>query len=155
VNDANDPTVCPCPDSGSVNGQPIWSSDRLGRDQNVAMTTPDVQQVIASELALLTPEVRGDSLKVAALLDPDFEEIGASGRLWTRESMMSALVAEPPDEDGAVEASEMRGTQLAPDLILLTYVSASELRRARRSSLWRRTEESWQLLFHQGTPFAS
>lgn len=138
-----------------MNGQPIWSSDRLGWDQNVAMTTPDVQQVIASELALLTPEVRGDSLKVAALLDPDFEEIGASGRLWTRESMMSALVAEPPGEDGAVEASEMRGTQLAPDLILLTYVSASELRRARRSSLWRRTEESWQLLFHQGTPFAS
>ncbi len=116
------------------------------------MTTPGVQTAIDNELALLTPAVRGNPSKVAALLDPEFQEIGASGRLWSRESMISALASEPSDDDVAIEATEMHGVQLSPDLILLTYVSQSAQRQARRSSLWRLTADSWQLLFHQGTP---
>jgi hypothetical protein len=40
--------------------------------------------VIERELALLTPEVRGSADQLEELLDPDFAEIGKSGRLWTR-----------------------------------------------------------------------
>lgn len=123
-----------------------------GPDQNVQMTTPGVQIAINNELALLTQAIRSNPSKVAALLDPQFEEIGASGRLWSRQSMISALASEPSDDGVATEASEIRGVQLAPDLILLTYVSRSTRRQARRSSLWRLTAGSWQLLFHQGTP---
>ncbi len=122
------------------------------RDQNVRMTTPGIQLAIDNELALLTTAVRGNQSKVAALLDPEFQEIGASGQLWSRESMISALASKPSDDDVAIEAREMRGVLLSPDLILLTYVSQSVHRRARRSSLWRLTGCSWQLLFHQGTP---
>jgi len=121
-------------------------------DQNVRMTTPAIQLAIDNELALLTPAVRGNPSKVAALLDPEFQEIGSSGQLWSRESMISALASEPSDDDVAIEASEMRGVQLSPELILLTYISQSGHRQARRSSLWRLTSGSWQLLFHQGTP---
>ena len=123
-----------------------------GPDQNVRMTTPGVQLAIDNELALLTPAVRGNPSKLAALLDPEFQEIGASGRLWSRASMISALASEPSDDGVAIEASEMRGVQLSPNLILLTYISQSAQRQARRSSLWRLTAGSWQLLFHQGTP---
>jgi len=121
-------------------------------DQNVRMTTPGIQLAIDSELALLTPAVRGNPSKVAALLHPEFQEIGASGRLWSRESMISALASDPSDDDIAIEARDMRGVELSPDLILLTYISQSVHRRARRSSLWRLTGGTWQLLFHQGTP---
>ncbi len=108
-----------------------------------------MQLAIDNELALLTPAVRGNPSKVGALLDPQFQEIGASGRLWSRESMILALASKPSADDVALE---MSAVQLSPDLILLTYVSQSVHRRARRSSLWRRTGDSWQLLFHQGTP---
>lgn len=121
-------------------------------DQNVRMTTPGIQLAIDNELALLTPAVRGNPSKVAALPDPEFQEIGASGRLWSRESMISALASEPSNDYVAIEASEMLGVQLSRDLILLTYVSQSVQRRARWSSLWRLTGGSWQLVFHQGTP---
>ncbi len=118
------------------------------------MTTPDMQQVMDNELALLTSGVRRDPSKVAALLAPDFEEIGASGRLWTRESMILALALEPSADD-VIQATEMRCAQLSPDLILLTYVSDPGDRRVRRTSLWRRTDGRWLLRFHQGTPSAS
>jgi len=46
----------------------------------------------------------------------------------------------------------MAGAVVGPELVLLTYVSHWRGRRARRSSLWRRSAGSWRLLHHQGTP---
>lgn len=48
----------------------------------------------------------------------------------------------------------MKGVQLAPDLVHLTFDTEEDSgRRVHRSSLWRRTEDGWRLYFHQGTPF--
>ena len=47
--------------------------------------------------------------------------------------------------------AEMTGRLVAPGLVLLTYVSDPDGRAARRSSLWRRSEGRWRMLFHQGT----
>jgi hypothetical protein len=95
--------------------------------------------------------VRASPSEVDALLDADYQEIGASGRLWTRASIIEALVEEPA-VGALVEASDMQGREVTPDLILLTYVTTRDGRRARRSSLWRRTDSTWRVLFHQGTP---
>jgi hypothetical protein len=115
------------------------------------MATQDdaVAEVIAKERESLRPEVRASAEALDRLLDPDFREIGASGRLWTRAATIEAVPTWPqavpiPDED-------MEGRRLADDLILLTYVSDNSGRRARRSSLWRRSGGSWRMLFHQGT----
>jgi hypothetical protein len=35
--------------------------------------------------------------------------------------------------------------------VLVTYVSERGERRARRSSVWRKTEDGWRVYFHQGT----
>lgn len=103
-------------------------------------------------MALLSFDVRRSAADVEDLLDPEFREIGASGRLWTRAEMVAALAAEPPDEVGSVEATEMQSAPLSPDLVLLTYVSTRRGRRARRSSIWRRSADGiWRLLHHQGT----
>ena len=40
---------------------------------------------------------------------------------------------------------------LSPELVLLTYVSECDRRRARRMSLWRRSAGTWRVLYHQGT----
>lgn len=113
--------------------------------------TSAVQEVIDHELALLTAAVRLDPGRVEALLDPDFREVGASGRLWDRAAMISALVSASSAESKVAEASEMTATLMAGDLVLLTYVTNQGVRRVRRSSIWRRTNGAWRLLFHQGT----
>lgn len=115
-----------------------------------------VEEVVALELALLTPEVRRSRARLEELLDPEFSEIGASGRLWGREAVIEMLVGdEDRDRDQAsrtpLPTAEMAGRPAAPGLILLTYVSDPGGRAARRSSLWRRSGGSWRVLFHQGT----
>ena len=106
-------------------------------------------EVIARERESLRPEVRASAAALDRLLDPDFREIGASGRLWTR---AAAIEAVPTWEQAApILDEDMEARRLAGDLVLLTYVSDHDGRRARRSSLWRRSGGSWRMVFHQGT----
>lgn len=117
------------------------------------MESVEIQQVVGHELALLTPEVRQSRTALERLLDPEFREIGASGRSWTRPEIVSALVEAGQDVD-PVPTREMKGVFITPDVILLTYISDPGDRAALRSSLWRRRSNGWQMLHHQGTPAA-
>lgn len=99
----------------------------------------EVQLVIEREPALLSFLVRRSAHQFNDILDPEFREIGASGRLWTRAQMMAALAEDPYDGGGAIAATQMAGAFVGPDLVLLTYVSNWQGRRARRSSQWRRS----------------
>ena len=117
-----------------------------------------VAEVIALERALLTREVRSSAAALAALLDPEFTETGASGRRWTRAEILAALPAEagagagpgPPGPD-RIAGHAMAGRRLAADVVMLTFETDHEGRRARRVSLWRRSGGRWRVLYHQGT----
>ncbi len=113
----------------------------------------DPALVISFERALLSRATRTAPHEVERLLDDDFTEIGASGRLWSRGQLMAALAAETGGGD-TIDDAEMHAAVLAPDVILLTYVSDPRGRPARRSSLWRRTATGWRLRHHQGTPIS-
>jgi hypothetical protein len=113
----------------------------------------EIRQVIAAELQLHQPEVRG-SAAAAALMHPEYTEAGASGRWWDREDMLAAMADEPPD-GAPVVASQVQATRLAADVILVTYISQAGQRRAHRSSVWLRGPEGWQVRYHQGTLAAS
>nr|WP_203610872.1 nuclear transport factor 2 family protein [Streptomyces cyaneofuscatus] len=102
---------------------------------------------------MLDPVVRASADLLAALLHPEFREIGTSGRLWDRESIIEALTADDAPRPGPLTASRMRGTQLGPDLVHLTFDTESKGLRSHRSSLWRLTGAGWRLYFHQATPF--
>ncbi|AZM52260.1 DUF4440 domain-containing protein [Streptomyces sp. WAC 01529] len=110
-----------------------------------------VQAAIAAEMRLLDPAVRASPELVSELLDPDFTEIGASGRRWDATSILTVTSAASVDPEPPVEVSEMSGTVLAPGIVHLTYFADHGGRRAWRSSLWRLTETGWRLYFHQGT----
>ncbi|MFB7861107.1 DUF4440 domain-containing protein [Streptomyces sp. NPDC056069] len=114
------------------------------------------------ELRLMDPAVRVSAAEARDLLDPEFVEVGASGRRWTYEEMLAAL----PGMDGGAEdgpryePSGMRGVLLAPGLVHLTYETVIDGRRARRSSIWRAAGAGnepgagarWRLYHHQATP---
>ncbi|MGW7462921.1 nuclear transport factor 2 family protein [Streptomyces sp. NPDC054797] len=118
--------------------------------------TDEVGQAIAGELRLMDPRVRVSRSLVEELLDPDFIEVGASGRRWTYEDMLAAL----PEMDGAsqdgprYEPSGMTGVVLAPGVVHLTYETTIGGHRARRSSLWRERSAGtgWRMYYHQATP---
>lgn len=117
-----------------------------------AMQPDAVRLVTERELALLSPAVRGCATSVEEMLDPEFREVGVSGRVWCRDEAVAALAAERAEGRGETTAAELRGIVLSADLVLLTYVSERDGRFARRMSLWRRSAGTWRVLYHQGTP---
>ena len=109
------------------------------------------EHLLQLELKLMRPEFRSYPERLAALLDPDFFEIGSSGRLWSRDAILELLASESGFEPPMVEDFQLR--PFAPDLALVTY----RTRRTNgsltlRSSLWRRVGTDWRCVFHQGTP---
>ncbi|MEU6975586.1 MULTISPECIES: DUF4440 domain-containing protein [unclassified Streptomyces] len=112
----------------------------------------------------MDPAARVSAAEARRLLDPEFVEVGASGRRWTYEEMLAAL----PELDGGTEdgpryePSGLRGVLLAPGLVHVTYETLIDGRRARRSSLWRKAggegaetgRKGWRMYYHQGTPVA-
>ena len=104
----------------------------------------DVSQAIAGERQLMDPRVRASRERVAQLLDPEFVEIGASGRRSTYETMVAELADHPGSSpDGPrYDPSDMRGVVLAPGLVHLTFEAVLGERRTRHGSIWRRGEGS-------------
>ncbi|MFJ4824705.1 DUF4440 domain-containing protein [Streptomyces bacillaris] len=116
--------------------------------------SPAVAAAIEGELRLLDPVVRASAELLAALLHPEFREIGTSGRLWNRETIIAALTADDAPRPGPLTASRMRGEELCSDVVHLTFDTESKGLRSHRSSLWLLTGAGWRLYFHQATPFA-
>ncbi len=106
--------------------------------------------VIALERRLLDAQVRSSAESLDALLDPELREVGASGRIWDRESIIRSLTAEETSTE-RIRDEGMEGRRLAEDLVLLSYLSDAAGRRAHRTSLWRHDGSGWRLLHHQGT----
>jgi len=107
-------------------------------------------EIIRRERQLLDPEVRRQPDLVRALLDPEFVEFGASGRIWNAESITHALTSEQASHE--ITATDFLARPVAPDAILLTFKTESAGRACLRSSLWIRSEgNKWLLRFHQGT----
>jgi len=104
----------------------------------------------AAEEMLLHPAVRAHAEDLKRLLDPDFVEIGQSGRRWTRDEIIAAL-REEPGADPSPAIAERDARVLGPTTVLLTYLLRFEDRVSRRSSLWR-CDPAPRCLFHQGTP---
>ncbi|MFE0653527.1 DUF4440 domain-containing protein [Streptomyces sp. NPDC059534] len=115
-----------------------------------------VAEVIERELQLLGPAGRSSGALADQLLDPEFVEVGASGRRWDRRSMLSALpVMQGAADDGPQYVpTEMTGTVLAPGVVHLTFETMLDGRRARRSSIWRKLDDAsgWRMYYHQATP---
>ena len=107
----------------------------------------DEERVIALERDLLSADVRSDPAAVAALLHPDWTEIGRSGRLWTRDEMLSVIA--PLTE--AVTLDTVAVSRVDASTILLVGRSVTDQRSTLRSSLWVRDAGDWRQRFHQGT----
>jgi hypothetical protein len=115
---------------------------------------PDVLAELSNrELIFNCPEpgtTRGD---FENMIVPDFQEVGASGRCYSRTEVLDVLEkrhATPYDD--VWETSNFQCRRLAEDVYLLTYtVLQNNERLTRRATIWQRTSEGWKIVYHQGT----
>lgn len=119
------------------------------------MLTGLKQQLIELELYLLKSEVRSSAEELASLIHDDFLEFGGSGIRFGKEEVLMRLPKERCPEFCATDF-ELR--VLTPDLAQLLYrasmIKPDEFitRYSLRSSLWKKSGDNWQMIFHQGTP---
>ncbi len=122
-------------------------NDRTERDSLQAL-------LYALEIRLLDPHIRRSSEDVAALLADDFLEIGASGRVFDRDELIKELARERPF---FWTISDFVARPLAPDIIMVTYRLVARTgsertpRRSLRTSIWKKSNDAWRMVFHQGT----
>jgi hypothetical protein len=98
---------------------------------------------------LLKPEVRSARNELKKLLSDDFFEIGSSGKLLYKDEEIS--------EEGIgivkMKLSDFELHPLSDDIVLATYRIFNELngQHSLRSSIWKRNDGVWKMVFHQGT----
>jgi hypothetical protein len=89
---------------------------------------------------------------------PDYWEVGASGRRYSREFILSWANNSPDHfvdaKDAGWRAEDFGLRRLGPDTYLLTYTLDQAGRRTRRSTIWQSSSEGWRILYHQGTIIA-
>ena len=84
---------------------------------------------------------------------PEYWEVGASGRRYSREFILRTLDQNPPiDAASAGWCSYDHGLRrLGSDTYLFTYTLRQAERLTRRATIWQTTSEGWRVLYHQGT----
>lgn len=116
------------------------------------LSAQDRRELEVLEEGLWRAETRFDRAWMERVLAPGFFEFGRSGRVYSREDTL-AIPARPIN--ARLPLADFDARLLSPDIAQVTYTSIEtyegEEQVANRSSLWSRTGDGWQLLFHQAT----
>jgi len=111
-----------------------------------------LDELIKHEPIFHRPELGTTRTDFENMTAPDFWEVGASGRRYSREYVLAELerryAEKTPD---SWKTQEFHCRKLAEDVFLLTYTLFQGKRKTRRSTIWQRTPARWQIVFHQGT----
>jgi hypothetical protein len=95
---------------------------------------------------------RADFEKMTA---PEFWEVGASGRRFSRQFVLDTLEARYRSPTADIwEVCDFHCLEIATNNYLATYTLVQGERVTRRTTIWRRTAEGWQIVYHQGTVVA-
>ena len=113
---------------------------------------PVLNELMRREPLFHRPEfgtTRKDFEKMTA---PGFWEVSASGRRFSRQFVLDVLEKRYEHSTEVVwEVGDVHCLEIAADNYLITYTLIQGERVTRRSTIWRRTAEGWQIVFHQGT----
>ena len=112
-------------------------------------------QLSQLELRMTHADVRRSRADLGELLADDFREFGSSGRVFDKGQIIEALQKEQPGL--SIQLEDFQAITLAEDVVLLTYrgtckgANSDKVSRSLRTSIWRRLNGQWQVVFHQGT----
>lgn len=112
---------------------------------------PTIQQL---EEHLFKPEIRQSPIEVSKLLAKNFVEFGSSGQIFDKQTIIDAMIQHPIVRISAVD---FKISILAPDIVSATYRAIIVIKEGEpeqhslRKSIWELIDDSWQMVFHQGT----
>jgi hypothetical protein len=114
-----------------------------------------LEELRGLEELLAKPDVRRSPDELARLIADDFREFGGSGRIFDKKQIIAALQGQPRC---GLSLTDFQAVCLATDVVLVTYRGKAQFSHSEkplhslRSSIWRRRDGKWQVVFHQGTP---
>lgn len=118
---------------------------------------PDLSDVLEElrrrEPIFHTPQFGVSLADFDTAMSPDYWEVGASGRCYSRAFILEHVAKHPPVDATVAgwQIFDQAVRRLGPDTYLFTYSLDQRKRRTRRATIWRKTSERWQILYHQGT----
>jgi hypothetical protein len=123
---------------------------KLVTDPNLIETLAELR---AREPIFHHPEFGTTRADFDNMMAPGFWEVGASGRRYSRESILDELERRNAGEydAGRLEATDFHCSKLAGEVYLLTYTLFQGERKTRRATIWQRDAGDWKIVFHQGT----
>jgi hypothetical protein len=133
------------------------SADRPPNGPRIAFVTSPELLAVLEELKLREPifhhpEFGTTRRDYENMTDPDFWEVGASGRRYSREFVLHTLATRALDpEESKWLTRDFQCREIAADNYLITYTLFQGPRVTRRATLWRRSAAAWKVLYHQGT----
>jgi hypothetical protein len=119
------------------------------------MSPAEIDALRQLEEELLKPEVRRSPDRISQLLADDFMEIGSSGNVYDRRGIIEAMRREADTPFVRATLSDFTARWLAAEVALVTYRSKRGGQARLRSSIWKKTQGQWLMVFHQGTATAS
>ena len=132
-------------------------NQRKQRGPRIAFVTPPALLQVLEELKQREPifhhpEFGTTRQDYENMTDPEFWEVGASGRRYSRAFVLDTLENRLPDPtESQWLTREFQCREIAEDNYLITYTLTQGVRVTRRATLWRRTGSGWKALYHQGT----
>lgn len=109
------------------------------------------------ETSLLKSETRLSRKKLNALLADDFMEFGSSGGIYDKKEILERLPENSKNSPVEFLISGFEIKELGENIVLATFKTDKLLSDkshiiSLRSSIWRKAGDTWQMVFHQGTP---
>ncbi|WP_419419560.1 DUF4440 domain-containing protein [Legionella sp. D16C41] len=93
-----------------------------------------------------------------SMMVDDFWEVGASGAIYNKEFVINTLLERYADANykDDWQTSDFRCRKISSNNYLLTYTLVQDqIRITRRATLWRRVNNNWLIVYHQGTVVSS
>jgi hypothetical protein len=110
------------------------------------------KELTSKEEQLLKNSIRNDAGKIAELIDDNCIEFTASGE---QSKYKSGDLFGNVDGELYIISGSVKLIDLSEDCKLLLYVAAKVIKNTRvksnRSSIWKKINGKWKIVFHQGT----
>jgi hypothetical protein len=114
-----------------------------------------LSELIQREPIFHRPEFGTSRKDFEQMTAPDFWEVSASGRRFSRQFVLDTLEERYQHPTETVwEMGDFHCFEIATDNYLVAYTLIQGERVTRRTTIWRRTVHGWQIVYHQGTVVA-
>jgi len=114
------------------------------------MENNDIENSIKNnEIKLLEKNIRNNKNELEKLISKDFIEYGSSGLIYSYNETVNGLLNET--EEIIYKIIKMNTKIISENIILVLYTIDINNVISNRSSIWRKENNEWKIIFHQGT----